>query len=416
MPIFRYEAEDPQGKVMSGAMDAPDALAVEARLQGRGYRHIAILPPGAQARPAVPVAAQSGSAAAAPSRPQPTAAPPPAGGLPSPSHADTALFFRQFAQLLKSGISPYQSLENLAPRTRQKGLSVAAMEMLEVVRGGGRMSEAMARRPEVFAPHAVGAVAAGELGGFVEIAMDELATESEHAVAMRKGLWLPIAFVKQAIVGIFIAQPVFPHIFPRNDLRAYFLLLCLRNLPILAALWLGWAFAQKRMMRWDQRAWRDKMVLKLGPAGDLERQRSLLAFLRMLRRLSAAGMMPDTAWEGAMNVAPNAEVRQRLNEAYLLIRGGMPLHEAFAQTGLFADQTEQMLATGVVSGQVVDALDSICAYYQQRVEQSVGATRYLMFRIGSVLTIVLTGVLLILMMKLYFTSVFEFADTFSAGN
>ena len=189
-----------------------------------------------------------------------------------------------------------------------------------------------------------------------------------------------------------------------------------RNLPILAALWLGWAFAQKRMMRWDQRAWRDKMVLKLGPAGELERQRSLLAFLRMLRRLSAAGMMPDTAWEGAMNVAPNAEVRQRLNEAYLLIRGGMPLHEAFAQTGLFADQTEQMLATGVVSGQVVDALDSICAYYQQRVEQSVGATRYLMFRIGSVLTIVLTGVLLIVMMKLYFTSVFEFADTFSAGN
>jgi hypothetical protein len=39
-----------------------------------------------------------------------------------------------------------------------------------------------------------------------------------------------------------------------------------------------------------------------------------------------------------------------------------------------------------------------------------------MFRIGSVLTIVLTGVLLILMMKLYFTSVFEFADRFSAGN
>ena len=78
MPLFRYEAENPQGKVMSGAMDAPDALAVEARLQGRGYRHIAILPPGAQARPVV---AQAGSASA-PSPAPPVAAPRPAGGLP----------------------------------------------------------------------------------------------------------------------------------------------------------------------------------------------------------------------------------------------------------------------------------------------------------------------------------------------
>lgn len=119
------------------------------------------------------------------------------------------------------------------------------------------------------------------------------------------------------------------------------------------------------------------------------------------------------AWEGAMNVAPNAVIRGKLGVAYDSLQKGVPLHDAFRATGLFANETEQLLATGMVSGQVVDMLDRVADYYHNNLNRSFEMAQHWMKRTCSVLFIVLMGALFIMMFKNYFASIFQFTEGWS---
>jgi type IV pilus assembly protein PilC len=142
--------------------------------------------------------------------------------------------------------------------------------------------------------------------------------------------------------------------------------------------------------------------------GDLARQKALASFVRTLRKLFNAGVGPITAWEGAMNVAPNAVIRDKLREAHGMMQNGVPLHDAFSATRLFANETEQLLATGVVSGQMVEMLDRVAEYYQDNVDRAYNSSRFWMYRIAFTSIIILVGALVITLTYTYFSSVFNF--------
>jgi type IV pilus assembly protein PilC len=323
---------------------------------------------------------------------------------------ELALFFRQYAALVRSGISLYDALSNLGPRTIQPALHETAMEMAECARTGGKISDVMAKYPRLFPAHVVGAVRAGEKGGFLEIVLDEIALEYEQEVAFYKGTWLPRTLVIQQLIAVAFAQPLFPTVFPEGKTLLYLQLVLFRNLPIVGALillvWFGW----RRLQEPDRRYKRDRIALKMPVFGDLARQRSLAAFVRMLRRLYHAGVGPINAWEGAMNVAPNMVIRERLEVAYGMMQRNVPLHDAFTATGLFANETEQLLATGVVSGAVVDMLDRVADYYQENVDRAFASSKFWMYRLAIATFIAIIGVVACLMAYSYFHGIFNWVD------
>jgi type IV pilus assembly protein PilC len=407
MSLFRYEAVDQAGKIVMGAMDAPNEAAVSARLSQMGYRPQRVhasngAGPQAAANQKTGVQpAQTGAAGQAPSK----------TAFAAPK--DMALFFRQFATLVRSGITLFQSLESLGPRTQNQDLSRSAKEMADNARNGASISDVMEKYPRIFAPHVVASVRGGEKGGFLEIVLDEIALEYEQEVAFYKGLWLAKWGVAQGIAAIAIAQPVFPNLFPEPHVDVYFKLLFFRNIPIA----IGFYLLARLFVNWlrqpAQTELRGTWMLKLPAFGDLARQRSLAAFVRMLRKLFAAGLGPISAWEGAMNVAPNSVIRRKLVEAYDIMQHNVPLHDAFAQTGLFANEAEQLLATGMVSGAMVDMLDRVADFYQNNVDRAYDTSRYVMKRIVGVTVIVLGGFMIIMLFKNYFASIFSFADKFA---
>jgi type IV pilus assembly protein PilC len=400
MSLYLYEAVDRSGKVVNGAMDATDEAMVTARLSQMGYQAQWVKP-----SPRRSVGRRSAGKKTA------AVAHPLAESREGATPRENALFFRQFAALVRSGLSLYQALDHLHPRTRHPALAQSVLQMREAARSGGRISDTMARYPRLYAPHVVGTVRAGELGGFLEIALDEIALEYEQEVAFYKGMWLPKALVAQALVAIAIGQPLFPTLFPNAQFLEFLKLVFLRNLPILGLFLLLAHLFVKRMQLPQYRPRRDALILRIPAFGSLARQRSLAAFVRMLRRLYAAGIGPMIAWEGAMNVVPNTAIREKLAEAHKQIEtGNVPLHDAFARTGLFADEAEAMLATGVVSGQMTQMLDRIAEYYQDNVERAFHHARFWMYRIGISLFILTTGILFIILVKSYFTGIFEFID------
>jgi type IV pilus assembly protein PilC len=162
----------------------------------------------------------------------------------------------------------------------------------------------------------------------------------------------------------------------------------------------------------ENREKRDKLALRIPVFGDLARQKALASFVRSLRKLFAAGLGPITAWEGAMNVAPNVVIRDKLIEAHGMMQKSVALHDAFTATGLFANETEQLLATGVVSGQMVQMLDRVAEYYQDNVDRAYSSARFWMFRLAFTMCIILVGALVIMLMSSYFSSVFKWVDDF----
>lgn len=329
------------------------------------------------------------------------------------SSKDLLLFFQQMAPLVKSGMTLYTSLDNLAKRTRNRALADVAHEMAETARKGGRITDVMSRYPRIFPEHVVGTIRAGELGGFMEIVLGEVAINYEQNIALYRGSWQWRAIVVQALLTLALTIPLFSSILDSTNMAANLRLYANREAIVLAIfglLYFGVMCAVKYVQTPHMRRWRDTTSLKLPVFGDLQRLSALSAFVRMLRKLYNAGVGPIHAWEAAMNTADNSVIRDSLASAYVRIQRGESLADAFAATGLFADNVEQIVVTGQLSGEVVQSLDQAAEIYQQRVQDAHDRARSTMWKMARVTAIVVGGIALIWMFKNYFASVFGLVE------
>lgn len=331
------------------------------------------------------------------------------------STRDLMFFFRQMGQLTHSGMTLFAALENLGNRTRNANLAQTVREMAEAARNGKSVSDVMANYPRIYPENVVGMVRAGETGGFVEIAFAEVADAHEANIALYRQAWIPKLMATQAFFMFALVQPLFPTLFPGANFALYLKLVFLRNLPITFALYLLIRFASKTLQLPQYRHLRDGWALKMPPFGELQRLSALTTFLRALRRLYGAGVGPGAAWEGAMHTASNIVIRDRLAAAADAMQSGTSFPDAFARTGLFGDNVEQLILTGQASGTVVESLDQAANYYSAQLGEATGKTRFMMLRLGILAMLILGGGTMLWMVKTYFKSIFDFADNFEKG-
>ena len=444
MQQFFYEAVSPEGQTVVGKVEAADATEVHRTLLHQGYRPqsiaptqsshtaVAVVPQVVTITPSVlpsqSVATQprtaanitlAGNAARTQTKSRPASqqgSVQEGSSLGGVKNSELLTFFQQFAALVKSGMTVYTALDNLAGRTANQNLAQTLREMAEAARQGSSISDVMAAYPRIYESHVVGMVRAGELGGFLDIVLGEIALTFEQNVALYKGSWIPKSLAAQAFFMIPIVQPFFGSLFSSMDFGAnmalYFKLVLFRNLPIAGLLFLGVVVASRMAQLPKYRTLRDTWALKLPPFGELQRQASLSAFVRMLRKLYHAGVSPVLAWEAAMQTASNVVIREKLGRAYGVMQNGGSLADAFSATGLFDNGIEQTVITGQMSGQVVESLDQAAQFYQDRVEEYAEKSRKAMQKLGRMAMIVFGGIALIMMMKSYFGGIFNLFGNF----
>lgn len=92
------------------------------------------------------------------------------------------IFLRQFATLLRAGVSVVDSTSILAAQTESKALQKVLADVEEELRQGNPLSSAMSRHRNVFPPMVINMVSAGEAGGSLDDTLDQLATyfEKQH--------------------------------------------------------------------------------------------------------------------------------------------------------------------------------------------------------------------------------------------
>jgi hypothetical protein len=98
---------------------------------------------------------------------------------------DLAVFSRQFATMINSGLSLLRALTILGEQTANKRLAQIIVLVRAEVEKGVSLSAAMAKHPKVFNRLYVSMVRAGEVGGFLDQVLVKVAETFEKEVALR---------------------------------------------------------------------------------------------------------------------------------------------------------------------------------------------------------------------------------------
>jgi type II secretory pathway component PulF len=413
LAIFRYEVVDTTGKVMRGAMDAPSAQEVSRRLFEQGYDRVQVLP-------TAPIVNSNGTAAAVASASITANVPPSTTPLFGPTAKPEQLgsFFRQLASLIHSGFSASNAFLDLGMRSSNRGLGEAAKDIGAGAGQGKGIAVQMAQFGTLFPSHVTGLTAAGEAGGFLEFAFEEAALNMEQDAALSQGLWLPRLLIWQSIWSVLLLQPLFPSINP-NDVKASGLAYLHALLFVAVPLGIGMHIASYALGKmWNQpwaRRFHDSLSLKIPVMAKLAKMRALASFTRVLRRLLMSSISPDPAFVGAARAVPNIVLSERIIQTGApIVRAHEGIDKAIAATGLMGDDPLQLLITGQKTGQWMEMLDRVTAYYQEEAARATDAAKNAQKRAGVLITIISMGYVTIALTAGVYHLIFKFTDSFGS--
>ncbi|MEZ5162924.1 MAG: type II secretion system F family protein [Fimbriimonadaceae bacterium] len=227
MPEYRFQAQDTHGQPHSGVLNADTADAAIRDLGQRGLRvkSIQVNRGGAPVSPVAskpaPIAQQpapvinSGVGTAPPSvvmnQPQSQSSPPgpraiahEMGKLGFLRDSDLGMLFARIANQLKAGINPASTFAEMARTGAVREQFRSTFEdVAKRTAEGGSLADAMAAHPQVFPAAAVGAIRAGEAGGYVPEAAEVYSEAMLSASRLRKTMF----FFNFSVANIIITIP-----------------------------------------------------------------------------------------------------------------------------------------------------------------------------------------------------------------
>ena len=106
-------------------------------------------------------------------------------GKPKVKLKDLAIFSRQFATMINSGLSLLRALNILVDQTENKELARILGECRADIETGNSLSSSLAKHRDVFPPLMVNMTRAGEVGGFLDATMLQIAENYEAEVKLK---------------------------------------------------------------------------------------------------------------------------------------------------------------------------------------------------------------------------------------
>ncbi len=311
---------------------------------------------------------------------------------------ELAVFSRQFATLVASGMPMLRTLHTLEEQTQDDKIREAVAGVRADVEAGSSLEQAMERHPKVFDRLFRAMVRSGEQSGRLEDVLDRVAFQVEKSDALRRqvksALTYPAlvfgfaAVVLVAIVAFVI--PVFVKIFEElsaehpeekaglpiptqicvtasNAITGYWFIL----IPALIAL--AYGFVKWKKTDRGHEAW-DKLKLKI-PAkiGDVIQKVALARWSRTFSGAVSSGVPMLQAIKLTGETAGNIVVEQAMDEVYASVKRGGSLAGPIEANPIFPPMVGHMVAVGEETGQLEHMLSKIADFYEAEVDAKVKA-------------------------------------------
>ena len=181
---YQYSVRDRTGKIVSGKLDAESQAAVAAKLKQMGYAPVSITQSKAGMKKEISVP----------------------GFKKHVKLKDLAVMSRQFATMINSGLSLLRALTILTEQTENKELARVLGEVSKEVEAGVALSAALAKHPDAFPPLFVNMTRAGEVGGFLDSVLLQIAANYEAEVKLRgkvkAAMTYPVVVLVMAVLAV----------------------------------------------------------------------------------------------------------------------------------------------------------------------------------------------------------------------
>jgi type IV pilus assembly protein PilC len=362
---YQYSVRDRAGKVRSATLEADSPAAVAQKLKQLGYTPVSIAEHKAGMKRELKIPGFGGSV----------------------KLKDLAVMSRQFATMINSGLSLLRALNILSEQTPNDKLAEVLREVRNEVETGNALSSAMGKFPDVFPPLMVNMIKAGEVGGFLDSVLVQIASNYEAEVRLRgkvkSAMTYPVVvFVMAllAVVGMLLfIVPVFDKMFAGlgADLPAPTqMLVNLSHLlksfaPFIVVALIVAAVVWKKVKRTDRvRNVVDPLKLKIPVFGPLFQKIALSRFTRNFGTLLHAGVPILQSLDIVADTSGNVVVARAVRDVQESVRNGESLTGPLAKHAIFPPMVVQMLAVGEDTGALDQMLHKISEFYDQEVEST----------------------------------------------
>jgi general secretion pathway protein F len=381
MPLYRYEAVALSGELLAGEMDAASQDEVVAHLQRLGH---------------VPIRADAAGLGLGRMIVWPFAA------RKRHTRRGLVLLTRQLATLLSAGLALDRALEIARSVVEAPADKAGVAAVLDRVRGGSSLADAMATQEAMFPAFYVGLVRAGEAGGSLAPTLGHLADFLDRsrraADQIRSALVYPAVVLATGLgsVAVLFAfviprfRPLFEEAGAALPLAArlvlgmteavqgwWWLMLLLGTLAVLTAR------RQMKAHRWDAR------LLRLPLLGDLVVKLEIARLSRTLGTLLANGVAPLSALAIARDGIANRAIAEALAGVGSSLKEGKGLAEPLSRAPLLPPLAVQLIAVGEETARLEEMLLKVAEIFEEETQRT---TERLLALLVPALTILLGAV------------------------
>jgi len=392
LDVFTWEGVDKSGKKVKGEMSASGTAFVNALLRRQGIRP-------------VKVAKRRGDLFKIKKKIKPK---------------DIAIFARQLATMMQSGIPVAQSFDIVGRGHENPSMQELIMSIKTDVESGTNLSSALGKFPLYFDSLFCNLVQAGEAAGILDNILDKIATYKEKMEAIKSkiksALFYPtavivVAFIITAVLMVFVI-PQFESLFKGfgADLPAFTQLVMnisrtFRNYwymivgGILGTVF-GVAYVYKRSIKLQHTL--DRALLKAPVLGEIVKKATIARFCRTLATMFAAGVPLVEALDSVAGASGNRVYYEGTLQVKADVSTGMQLQASMNSTGLFPNMVIQMVAIGEESGELDKMLGKVADFYEREVDDAVaGLSSLLEPIIMAFLGIVIGGLVIAMYLPIF---------------
>lgn len=362
LTTYDWVALDKRGKRMKGDMAAKNASLVKAELRRQGMNPQTVKERGK------PLFGAAGSAV----KPR-----------------DVAIFSRQIATMMASGVPMVQAFDIIADGQKNIRFKNILTDVKQTIEGGSALHEALGKYPVQFDELYRNLVHAGEASGVLDSVLDTVATYKERTEALKakikKALFYPVMVMAVAMlvsmIMLLFVVPVFAQTFKdagaelpaptqivisaSEFMKSYWWLI----IGVLVGGIVALVMAKKRSIKFAH--FLDRVMLKVPVIGSILRQSAIARFARTLGVTFRAGVPLVEAMDAVAGATGSIVYGDAVRQMREDVAVGHQLQLSMRQTGLFPNMVVQMTSIGEESGALDHMLFKVAEFYESEVNNAV---------------------------------------------
>lgn len=301
---------------------------------------------------------------------------------------DKIVFTRQLATLINAGLPLAQSLRTLAEQTQNKRMVSVITDIITTIEGGSSLSSAFAKHPDMFNEVYIALIAAGEVSGTLDQALERIADQQEkdsELLGKVRGAMVYPGIVLSVIFGVigFMLFTVVPQI------KQLYISLH-QELPFTTAILIGttdfvlrfwWIvlvglagafyFARRYIKTDNGRKALDGLKMHIPLFGILFRKLYMARFARTGQTLLATGVPMLEMLRITTQAVNNVIVAKSIARAAEKVKGGKSLSFALKGDENILPLVPQMISIGEQSGGIDKMMGKAATYYENELDNTI---------------------------------------------